>query len=87
MSVVLEIGFFYNQNEVMLNVTLEHHSTGFMEGIALCPASNPQATTIQLLGVNCGFIWATYRISNMKMCRRWSKVRKMCEGKQGNSKF
>lgn len=40
-SVVLEIGCFYNQNEVMLNVTLEHHSTGFVEEIALCPASKP----------------------------------------------
>lgn len=38
---VLEIGCFYNQSEVTLNVTLEHHSTGFMEEIALCAASNP----------------------------------------------
>lgn len=84
---VLEVGCFYNQNEVMLNVTLEHHSTGFMEGIALCPASNPPEPSIWFLGVNCGFISATFCVSNTKMCRRLSKVRKTCEGKQGNSKF
>lgn len=62
---VLEVSCFYNQNEV----TLEHHSTGFMEGIALCPASNPPEPSIWFLGVNCGFISATFCVSNTKMCR------------------
>lgn len=40
---VLETSCFYNQNEVMLNVTLTHYSTAFTDEIALRPPVNHQS--------------------------------------------